>query len=259
MSRVVRRSGTDTNVAMGTKARWWRRRRTAASTVEPTPQTAPPEAPVEPESALEPDRIAPVDRRWVRRYARVQVRAGIFDVHELRQLVSAAAVRRVADPELADELARQSLSAELALWQAEAERWLGRTDPERLDAALDHLRDKGVGVRAAVADAEDIAAAQRLAGTSMGSVGYHLAGIAGALRDNVLPLVLVNESGNPALRSGELTVLVQDALADEGLLASTDGRDGELVVPVTWRRRPRSLTAGAAEPSAEASHHEENR
>ena len=219
--------------------------------MEPTPQTAPPEAPVELESALEPDRIAPVDRRWVRRYARVQVRAGIFDVHELRQLV--------ADPELADELARQSLSAELALWQAEAERWLGRTDPERLDAALDHLRDKGVGVRAAVADAEDIAAAQRLAGTSMGSVGYHLAGIAGALRDNVLPLVLVNESGNPALRSGELTVLVQDALADEGLLASTDGRDGELVVPVTWRRRPRSLTAGAAEPSAEASHHEENR
>jgi hypothetical protein len=195
----------------------------------------------------------------VRRYARVQVRAGIFDVHELRQLVSAAAVRRVPDPELADELARQSLSAELALWQAEAERWLGRTDPERLDAALDHLRDKGLGVHAAVADAEDIAAAQRLAGTSMGSVGYHLAGVAGALRDNVLPLVLVDESGNPALRSGELTVLVQDALADEGLLASTDGCDGELVVPVTWRRRPRSLTAGAAEPSAEASQHEENR
>ena len=168
-------------------------------------------------------------------------------------------MRRVPDPELADEVARQSLSAELALWHADAERWLGRTDPDRLDAALDRLRNKGLGVHAAVADAGDIAAAQRLAGTSKGSVGYHLAGIAGALRDNVLPLVLVDESGDPASRSGGLTALVQDALADEGLLASTDGRDGELVVPMTWRRRPRSLTAGTAEPSAEASQHEEDR
>jgi hypothetical protein len=196
----------------------------------------------------------------VRRYARVQVRAGIFDVHELRQLVSSAAVRRLPDPELADEVARESLASELASWHAEAERWLGRTDPERLDAALDRLRNKGLGVHAAAADAEDIAAAQRLAGTSMGAVGYHLAGIAGALRDNVLPLVVVNEIGDPASRSGELTALVQNALADEGLLASTDGRDGELVVPMTWRRRPRSLTGGAAEPSVEASsQHEEDR
>jgi hypothetical protein len=189
----------------------------------------------------------------VRRYARVQVRAGIFDVHELRQLVSAAAVRRIPDPALADELARESLAAELAAWQAEAERWLGRTDPERLDAALERLRSKGLGVHAAAAETEDITAAQRLAGTSMGSVGYHLAGIAGALRDNVLPLVVVDGSGNPASRSGELTALVQDALADEGLLASTDGRDGELVVPMTWRRRPRSVAGGAAESSVEAS------
>ena len=118
---------------------------------------------------------------------------------------------------------------------------------------MDRLRSTGLGVHAAAAETEDIAAAQRLAGTSMGSVGYHLAGIAGALRDNVLPLVVVDGNGNPASRSGELTTLVQDALADEGLLASTDGRDGELVVPMTWRRRPRSVTGGAAEPSVEAS------
>jgi hypothetical protein len=214
----------------------------------------------EPDSPPEPDPVAPVDRRWVGRYARVQVRAGIFDVDELRQLVSAAAVGRIPDPELADEVARESVSAELAAWRFEAERWLGRTDPERLDAALDRLRHNGLGVHTAAADAEDIAAAQRLAGPSMGSVGYDLAGIAGALRDNILPLVLVDASGNPASRSGELTALVQDALADEGLLASTDGRDGELVVPMTWRRRPRSLTGGAAEPSVEASsQHEEDR
>jgi hypothetical protein len=244
---------------MGTKVRWWRRRRAATGPVEPTPQ-APADVSAEPESPPEPDAVAPVDRRWVRRYARVQVRAGIFDVHELRQLVSAAAVRRIPDPELADEVARESLAAELTAWQAESERWLGRTDPERLDAALDRLRRKGLGVHAAAAEAEDIAAAQRLAGTSVGSVGYNLAGVAGALRDNVLPLVLLDRSGNPASRSGELTALVQDALADEGLLASTDGRDGELVVPMTWRRRPRSLTGGAAEASVEASsQHEEDR
>ena len=224
--------------------------------MEPTPSSTPSPASAEPESA-EPDPIAPADRRWVRRYARVQVRAGIFDIHELRQLVSAAAVRRVPDPELADKVARASLAAELASWQAEAERWLGRTDPERLDAALDRLRNKGLGVHAAAAEADDIAAAQRLAGTSIGSVGYHLAGIAGALRDNVLPLVIVDEKGHPASRSGELTALVQDALADEGLLASTDGRDGELVVPMTWRRRPRSLTAGAEARAEASSQHEE--
>ena len=190
----------------------------------------------------------------------MQVRAGIFDVHELRQLVSAAAARRVLNPELADEVARDSLAAELADWQAEAERWLGRTDPERLDAALDRLRNKGLRVHAAAPDADDIAAAQRLAGTSMGSVGYHLAGIAGALRDNVLPLVVVDQNGDPASRSGQLTALVQNALADEGLLASTDGRDGELVVPMTWRHRPRSVTAGAADPRADpSSQHEEDR
>jgi uncharacterized protein DUF6891 len=218
------------------------------------------DASAEPKSPPEPDPIAPVDRRWVRRYARVQVRAGIFDLNELRQLVSAAALRRVPDRELADEVARESLAAELASWRAESERWLGRTDPERLDAALDRLRSNGLGVHAAAADAADIAAAQRLAGTSMGSVGYHLAGIAGALRDNVLPLVVVDANGDPASRSGELTALVQNALADEGLLASTDGRDGELIVPMTWRRRPRSLTGGAAELSVEASsQHEEDR
>ena len=183
----------------------------------------------------------------------MQVRAGIFDVHELRQLVSAAAGRRIPEPELADEVARDSLSAELAAWQSDAERWLGRTDPDRLDAALDRLQNKGLGVYAAAPDGDEIAAAQRLAGKRMGSVGYHLAGIAGALRDNVLPLVVVDESGYPASRAGALTALVQDALAEQGLLASTDGRDGELVVPMTWRRRPRSLAAGTPEPGAEAS------
>jgi hypothetical protein len=239
------------NVVMGDMrgSRRWRlrRRREPQAEVSAAAQAAQPEPVVA-------DDLPDAEVRWVRRYAQVQVRSGLFGEAELRELVGSAATGRIADAARAGTLAGEALDTELSLWREEAATWLGRTDTERLDAALDRLADKGVLVLAAAGDSAEIEAAQRLRGGSAGTVGYDLAGVASALRYNILPLVVIEADGTAAPRAGDLAGLVQDALADEGLLASSDGRDGELFVPLTWRRRPPStLTDGAngsAEPAA---------
>jgi hypothetical protein len=209
---------------------------------EPAPVPAEPAPPVL--AVPDPD----ADRRWLRRYVRVQVRAGIFDVHDLRDLTIAAAAQRFPDPTAADEAARVALSAELDAWLTEADDWIGRTDPERLDAALAALAAAGVLVIPAAPDEADLAATVRMRGGDAGAVGYVLAGIAEALRRNELPLLTMEADGTRADAGSALSTQVQDALAAEGLLAATDRDGAGLVVPLTWRRRPpRSLTRAGTE------------
>ncbi|MGI8880971.1 MAG: DUF6891 domain-containing protein [Jatrophihabitans sp.] len=196
-----------------------------------TPVVAPDEVPA---SRPDPD----ADRRWLHRYVRVQVRAGLFDLAALRELTLAAAASRFTDADLADENAREALSAELDDWLGDADSWVGRTDPERLDAALAVLADHGVLMVQAAGDEAELATTRRLRGGSRGTVGYVLAGVARAMREEVLPLWLVGPDGSPAVRGDALNSLVQDALAAEGLLAGGGAQPGELLVPMSWRRRP---------------------
>jgi hypothetical protein len=135
-------------------------------------------------------------------------------------------------------------------------------------AALPNRAKKGVGLSGVTAGNTALCTVGRT-GNDLHYRGYDILEFADRAEFEEIAYLLVHgKLPNAAELSAYKTKLkalrgipaaVQDALADEGLLASTDGRDGELVVPMTWRRRPRSLTAGTAEPSAEASQHEEDR
>ncbi len=166
------------------------------------------------------------------------MRAGLFDLPALRELTLGAAATRFTDPQVADENAREALSAELDAWLTDAAGWVGRTDPERLDAAFAMLSRDGVLVVHAAGDEAELATARRLRGGSHGTVGYVLAGVARAMREDVLSLWLVGPDGAPAARGDALNSRVQDALAAEGLLAGNGSHPGELLVPMSWRRRP---------------------
>jgi hypothetical protein len=171
-------------------------------------------------------------------YVRVQVRSGAYDVSALRDLTLDAAGSETDDPQRADELARQVLFAELQSWQADADGWVGRTDTDRLDAALDRLAAEGVLVFAALGDSSAVAESMRIRGGAHGCVSYLVADIWRALDTNDLVLTVLNNDGSAAARRSPLVTRLVDLLADEGLLASAPASGQGVVVSINWRRRP---------------------
>lgn len=251
----------------GRNKRWWRRRNAGSAVFaeressgapdQPLPartegdksDQAVTELPVTEAPARQPDMSA-ADRLWMRRYVQVQLRTGLYDDAQLHEMVARATASRIgdrADAANADDAVRESLAVERAAWYAEAAQWVGRTDPERLDAALQRVSDKGMVVVAAAADEAAMETGRELRDSPSGVIGYTTAGVAAAVRDFRLTLAMRAPDGTPARRGGDLCGLVEDALADEGLLASAAGQDGELIVAMSWRRRPAgNLSNGAA-------------
>jgi hypothetical protein len=225
------------------RKRWWQRgatRDAGPGPAQPLPDEAAPPAGTSLNGS----------QQWIVDYTRIRVRSGVYDSAHLRDAVTEAVKSRISDADLAAALATQYVDRELAQWRADAEQWLGRTDPERLDAALERVRAEGVLVVAGSPYAADVARPRLPGEADCGVVGYHIGGIAGALRDGTLELIVIRADGEPAPREDALMQLVQDALAGEGLLASTEGHDGVVVVPMAWRRRPpRSLAPDADEPA----------
>ncbi len=175
-------------------------------------------------------------------YVRVQVRSGVYDVADLRDMTLQAAASETDDPDYADELARQVLSAELIAWHEDAADWLGRTDPERLDAALARLESTGVLVLPGLAGPEALQESLRVRGGSRGTVAYLISDVWHALDNDALPLRVLEDDGSPAGRRSELLAATVDALAADGLLAAVPQHPpvpgAVLLVGLSWRRRP---------------------
>ena len=129
----------------------------------------------------------------------------------------------------------------------EAAGWIGRTDPQRLDAAMARLGGDGFCTPPVQPERAALDAALRTRSSGepdpgspvSGGVGYTVPDIWTALETGRLALTVVDADGRPAGRRSGVINQVIDTLADEGLLAGPvhDG-DGQVVVTVHWRRRP---------------------
>jgi hypothetical protein len=171
-------------------------------------------------------------------YVRVQVRSGVYDLPELRDLTVEAASTELPDPAQADEMARRVLSGELQQWQADAARWGSRTDCDRLDRAMELIGRRGVLILAGLVDRDSLAESLRVRGVEAGCVAYLVPDIWAAIDRNSLTLTVLDGSGRPAGRRSDLVGIVTECLAESDLLGTAGPDDGQVSVALVWRRRP---------------------
>ena len=171
-------------------------------------------------------------------YVFVQVRSGVYELPQLRELTLQAAAAETDDPDRADEMARQVLFQELQNWRQDADRWGVRTDCDRLDLALELLEQQGILVRPGLIDDESLAESIRIRGVDNGCVTFQVSDIWRAIDTNSLTLTVIDSDGRPAGRRSALIRTVSDALGRAELLAGSGSADGRLDVAMVWRRRP---------------------
>ncbi|MEP6851401.1 MAG: hypothetical protein ABJA87_01855 [bacterium] len=223
------------------RRRWYHRRGLApvvGAALSWFPTAAPTEAPAG-AAVPAPPLDTPAVLRRLHDYLRVQVRSGVYELAALRQFSLDAASSETPDPRVADELAREVLSAEFHAWVADAARWSARTDCDRLDAALAQVRSTGALVLPGLVDDQALAVSLRIHGAESGCVAYFVTDIWRAIDTTSLHLTVLDGAGVAAPRTHPVLSAVVDAIGEQGLLASTL-RTGGVDVAMTWRRRPRS-------------------
>jgi hypothetical protein len=229
--------------------RWWRRRRLGAA-APAGPAGAPEDVSAgrltsgaareaADREAGAPTSDGPGVSYAIGEYVRLLVRSGVHERAELRQLTVAAVETEVPDPVAADELARALVFDELTRLRADAEHWVGRTDPERLDRALESLRGRGMLVLPALDGPDVLSEVLRIRGCPNGAVAYFVADVERALATGELAMQVLDESGRPAAGTSAVVATVMNCLAEEGLFGVAGPTpETSVVVALTWRRRP---------------------
>ncbi|WP_101524615.1 DUF6891 domain-containing protein [Nocardioides houyundeii] len=170
----------------------------------------------------------------LRHLARLQVRTGLHPPETvLAELVEAIEVELPGtDPQV---LARAWIAAETAALRAEAARWPEVTGHDRLVSALTDLRNRGVAVRAGVADRA--AAGRDLdPGELRGVLWFTHPDVWHSLDHGVLEVTLCHPDLTDAVPGDDLLSGVLRVLARHQVPAAFER--GRLLLSVTWQARP---------------------
>jgi len=176
----------------------------------------------------------------VRAFARSCVRAGLLDDQALLDEVVAAISAELPDrQEQAPALARHWVEEDRAELVRDARSWLGVTDHERLQAALEELAARDIAVLQACEDHWAAKALLDHAGSRpRGVLWFTPPDVWHAVDEGMLEVNLWHGDSANVAPGDPLLDEVVETLQEHGLPAHFD--EGRIEVSMRWRRRPSS-------------------